>query len=984
MTRLLPALSLSTLLALVLLACDKDASVEPQDDTQTDSVADTAPTDDTGPVDDTGEVLAERELLVTALVEGRVKVPGLVVWPQDRPEAAVETDAWGDALLTLREDETTLCLGFIDDTGEWVCEDTTLDALAVDVVLDAELPGLSVGRILDEGGASVVHRGLLHQDVSLSHSGQGSSIAGIGGWFVVQDAGTVTATIKGTALSVSGDADKGELSLSWPNTSPKVTGPPVIYNGTAYFRSGETLEVDASGTFSDPDHDPLSVSTEWSAPAMGVVIAQDGRGGVAFAPIRLRDSDTLHVYGEADAGTEISLCDGSALTVDESGAYEADLKIPTDARCVVSFDNGGRRWTHVLVAHGNSLRLDGPDGSWDSSTTFSGEKGGELKSADGTVKLTIPGGSVVYPDTGRTVTGEVTLMLTQPDPLEGVPGEPIAERKGVPVGLDTFGLISWSLQDAKGTELAIGGKAQLEVQVSESDAKGAELALVQLDEQSGTWEALGASVSGSTVSFSGSLSPASLAVAEVFEDFGCVRVYVAPGSVKGTPIVAREVNRALYPVNMVGPVGVLTMTELTKAVDIVLYDGHGYEVDRARVPVGLTSLSAWPQTAPHGGCTDITLPQAPPPGSFLSRRLVGDQTIPGGHTPGDVAEAYYKAIDPNDEMTTFQDWVDSLQWPDKLDGSGNFDPRRSGGDDAFAIYGNDGDLGFGREMHLRVWEDWDPGQTGEAPIVAMYTTNYASVGDAAAQSGVIATVAMDYRPNPGSGGGYYTRFYAFDAAGNRIGELPLDDFGVKAMPDLCTNCHGGTPAMESQLTLDATGALVYPSEGRMSGWAGDPTWLPFPVESFGYHPSYTRAGQEAAFKVLNESLLDTNVGPATQELIAGWYAGGASVQDEHFVPADWQAHPTNSSVDAQALYQDVVQPHCRTCHLAMPSHVDMHSVAEFTGYGTYLDTLVCDAPTQMPHAQVTQANFYADIDAKLTFAQEMGDATGSSWGACPN
>ncbi|MED5373904.1 MAG: hypothetical protein VX899_22995 [Myxococcota bacterium] len=82
MTRLLPALSLSTLLALVLLACDKDASVEPQDDTQTDSVADTAPTDDTGPVDDTGEVLAERELLVTALVDGRVKVPGLTVWPQ--------------------------------------------------------------------------------------------------------------------------------------------------------------------------------------------------------------------------------------------------------------------------------------------------------------------------------------------------------------------------------------------------------------------------------------------------------------------------------------------------------------------------------------------------------------------------------------------------------------------------------------------------------------------------------------------------------------------------------------------------------------------------------------------------------------------------------------------------------------------------------------------------------------------------------------
>ena len=54
--------------------------------------------------------------------------------------------------------------------------------------------------------------------------------------------------------------------------------------------------------------------------------------------------------------------------------------------------------------------------------------------------------------------------------------------------------------------------------------------------------------------------------------------------------------------------------------------------------------------------------------------------------------------------------------------------------------------------------------------------------------------------------------------------------------------------------------------------------------------------------------------------------------------------------------------------------------------GSYLDTLVCESPTQMPQAQVTQANFYQDIDAKLTFVDEMAEASGSFWTAteCPH
>ena len=46
---------------------------------------------------------------------------------------------------------------------------------------------------------------------------------------------------------------------------------------------------------------------------------------MAVAPIRLQDSEVVHLYGEADPGTVIGLCDGTELTVDISAT---SLELP--------------------------------------------------------------------------------------------------------------------------------------------------------------------------------------------------------------------------------------------------------------------------------------------------------------------------------------------------------------------------------------------------------------------------------------------------------------------------------------------------------------------------------------------------------------------------------------------------------------------------------------------------------------------------------
>ena len=294
-----------------------------------------------------------------------------------------------------------------------------------------------------------------------------------------------------------------------------------------------------------------------------------------------------------------------------------------------------------------------------------------------------------------------------------------------------------------------------------------------------------------------------------------------------------------------------------------------------------------------------------------------------------------------------------------------------GADDQDAIYLNAADLGLGRWMHKK--KDLVTGN------IAYYVSNYGvppafgSVDLAAFAKltnnpslGLIATVAMEYSPHP-SGGGSYTKFYVYNAAGARVNKADLDGNGAKYIPRLCMVCHAGAPA-----------TIITDPFGN-----GAARFIPFDAESFGYsalddpaNPGsfpFTRANQEASFKAMNNGVkVDTNVSVAIQELIEGWYGGAAlpnATQNSGYVHKGWRltgtgTPPGTSPVDKATLYSQVIKPSCRSCHNTRDGQISWDTwdgPNPFDGFkedGSTIKAFVCGPWPIMPHAKVTYTNFW--------------------------
>ncbi len=183
-------------------------------------------------------------------------------------------------------------------------------------------------------------------------------------------------------------------------------------------------------------------------------------------------------------------------------------------------------------------------------------------------------------------------------------------------------------------------------------------------------------------------------------------------------------------------------------------------------------------------------------------------------------------------------------------------------------------------------------------------------------------------------------------------------------------CHGGTPPPSHGETLSTV--LNMHSSFRE-----------FDIASFKFSRPGTRvddpsrsvptSSEETAFKNLNQLVLHTNPAPAIQELINGWYAGGASTQDTSFVPPNWVdgAHPEEAQ-----LYRNVVATSCRTCHVAQQSF-DFSTYAGFASLRGAIQFDVLGASTKlMPHAKVTFANFW-----RQGRANTLANFSGPNWAA---
>ena len=309
------------------------------------------------------------------------------------------------------------------------------------------------------------------------------------------------------------------------------------------------------------------------------------------------------------------------------------------------------------------------------------------------------------------------------------------------------------------------------------------------------------------------------------------------------------------------------------------------------------------------------------------------------------ALAYYRALGEENAKMTFFEWLEA----------NGFDRSAPNyGADAHAVYTNNFDLGFGRDMYVKVGNCDTPMLAIGSCDIASVVINYASLEAAAKKVGPILAVAMEYSATPTSGGRRFVKFYAYapdprSTTGDfkRVHSVNLDGRGEKYIPESCTVCHGGTPG-----GLDGNG--MYANGGDVNA-----TFLPWDLDAllFGdtdpafsrapqdeaLRASLTRAAQEAELRKLNAAAYltyaDASRYALVRELIEGWYSAGALpvtrldqvLSGEHdgtFVPPGWQ--PTgidgiaasampgegndDNPADAPTIYREVFGPYCRSCH----------------------------------------------------------------------
>jgi len=390
-----------------------------------------------------------------------------------------------------------------------------------------------------------------------------------------------------------------------------------------------------------------------------------------------------------------------------------------------------------------------------------------------------------------------------------------------------------------------------------------------------------------------------------------------------------------------------------------------------------------------GGSGGDISPSAPPvstaTGSDSFLLFPNPQAVPDGSSPkidsSAYAQAYYAAIDPAKEKDTLVKWK----------AANKFDSNT--GVQVTAVFGDSRDLGYGRRMTAR--KNPDPDGT-IAFLVENYLANPgAAYGFSQSHLSLDAAIAQDKRwltlinaiefsPSPG-GGVKFAKFFSFDpVTGQRQLAVDMDGRGNKFMPGPCITCHGGRG---DALIPDATGNLAFPVvQNSASGAPGDvqahlaPFELGIPSEvatgtslkvgaiQFSTQAGYTRSEQESALKTMNMFVLcsyplasgdapkgaedscrrEANAsewqGTAAADLIKQAY-GGDGLPSPTYTLSDTYMPPEGWPNDQTALYQNVVAPSCRSCHIlrgsgvAAGSDIDLTTFDKFQAFAKFQGTV---------------------------------------------
>ena len=813
------------------------------------------------------------------------------------------------------------------------------------------------------------------------------------------------------AIAVAG-SPRARVDLKFSNRSPQVRHLMVRQGTDVVEWAAAGATVDLGATAVDPDGDPLQYywaqtgaqafvpaggNASWQLPAaearfQAVVLVGDGRGGYDFHPAdvstgteKLRFGGVVRDESGAPVGGVDVTVNGKKVRTNPTGGFVLDLDTKSE-RYVVNLHKVG------YVLNSSIFQKPVQDAAFTLHTCpgqpFSPGQGGRLL---GRVKkgrewvstrysVTLKPGSLQEEGgTGGPVPANLLGCAFPITPEETLPGDYTAvDAGGRFVYLESLGALwveLWDPATGKTYNLRPGATADMEIPVHPLQAglPGTDFDFWSYDEPSGNWVLEGKALRSGGF-YRAQARHFSVANVDIqFSDAACMRLHTdvsqlsLPYKLRITAPTTTGVPKTVTK-QIEDDLSVIIRLPENKGVLLEVVDNNGNVINAtwsqtvnsgAKVP-GLANTNPSP---PFDECnSDALIPPLPNLNNrtFLTYHLLEDFEKDGNLvTASQAANAYYKAIDPTDGKDTFCEWLKAGGFlPGSTDCAAfilaNLRDDPGFAPDAQAFYKNDGDLGFGRAMFLKA--DGPPGNQN----VFMFVSNHPSANDAVDNDSLIATVAMEYTPAPDGTGTRYTKFFVFDATGNRVNKAPLDPFGDKYVPDLCVMCHGGSPADEG--TIHNGGTPVYPNEGRINA-----RFLPFALETFVYPDKedptdlvdpvpFDRASQEPQFRLLNQALLSTGPSNANRELIHGWYGSGdlasftlpAATQNSGFVPGNWSGNPN--------LYSKVVQPSCRTCHISFG--LDWADEATFNAFTPSIQSRVCEQGVVMPQAFRTWKRFW--------------------------
>jgi hypothetical protein len=301
---------------------------------------------------------------------------------------------------------------------------------------------------------------------------------------------------------------------------------------------------------------------------------------------------------------------------------------------------------------------------------------------------------------------------------------------------------------------------------------------------------------------------------------------------------------------------------------------------------------------------------------------------------------------------------------------------------AQALYFNKYDLGFARDANCVFRE---VGIKPAITTVACYITNYSdaqpgwpggnpqkSILAAKNHTSPLFTVTMETHFITGLGlppaGRPQVTFLAYGPTGAPIPAMTFDREGLKPLPGVCVSCHADWFDSGSQ-TVSGGSFLPFDASAYVFEESRQPILGQPPIRGLA-------APQHEAFRMLNWIVLQSQPVQPIKDLIAGWYKHCGGVEqtnctlDDNFVPSGncagsgnglgetcgWTV--ANDTLNIKALYQQVIRPYCRNCHLVYYGALNVQSYQAFHARAQQVYDEVIGKLYNMPYAEVPYYLFW--------------------------